>query len=100
MEGLPRGSGYVFEDAIVGGVIPRQYIPAIDKGIQEAAARGFLAGCQVVDFRVKVYDGSYHTVDSSEMAFKVARLPGLQESHGKPQARAAGTHRAADRLRA
>ena len=72
MEGLPRGSGYVFEDAIVGGVIPRQYIPAIDKGIQEAASRGFLAGCQVVDFRVKVYDGSYHTVDSSEMAFKVA----------------------------
>ncbi|MDR2572913.1 MAG: elongation factor G [Desulfovibrio sp.] len=72
MEGLPRGSGYIFEDAIVGGVIPRQYIPAIDKGIQEAAARGFLAGCQVVDFRAKVYDGSYHTVDSSEMAFKVA----------------------------
>lgn len=72
MEGTPRGSGYTFEDAIVGGVIPRQYIPAIDKGIQEAAARGFLAGCQVVDFRVKVYDGSYHTVDSSEMAFKVA----------------------------
>lgn len=72
MEGMPRGSGYNFEDAIVGGVIPRQYIPAIDKGIQEAAARGFLAGCQVVDFRVKVYDGSYHTVDSSEMAFKVA----------------------------
>lgn len=72
MEGMPRGSGYVFEDAIVGGVIPRQYIPAIDKGIQEAASRGFLAGCQVVDFRVKVYDGSYHTVDSSEMAFKVA----------------------------
>lgn len=72
LEGLPRGSGYVFEDAVVGGVIPRQYIPAIDKGVQEAAARGFLAGCQVVDFRVKVYDGSYHTVDSSEMAFKVA----------------------------
>lgn len=72
MEGLPRGGGYVFEDAIVGGVIPRQYIPAIDKGIQEAAARGFLAGCQVVDFKVRVYDGSYHTVDSSEMAFKVA----------------------------
>ena len=72
MEGLSRGSGYVFEDAIVGGVIPRQYIPAIDKGVQEAAARGFLAGCQVVDFKVKVYDGSYHNVDSSEMAFKVA----------------------------
>ncbi|MBQ7456147.1 MAG: elongation factor G [Desulfovibrio sp.] len=72
LEGMPRGSGYSFEDAIVGGAIPKQYIPAIDKGIQEAAARGFLAGCPVVDFRVKLYDGSYHTVDSSEMAFKVA----------------------------
>lgn len=72
LEGMPRGTGYVFEDAIVGGVIPRTYIPAIDKGVQEAAARGFLAGCQVVDFKVKVYDGSYHNVDSSEMAFKVA----------------------------
>ena len=72
MEGLPRGSGYVYEDGIVGGVIPRQYIPAIDKGIQESAARGSLAGYPVVDFKVRVYDGSYHTVDSSEMAFKVA----------------------------
>lgn len=72
MEGMPRGSGYVFEDAIVGGAIPRNYIPAIDKGIQETAARGFIAGCPVVDFKVKLYDGSYHPVDSSEMAFKVA----------------------------
>ncbi|MCR4667074.1 MAG: elongation factor G [Desulfovibrio sp.] len=72
LEGTARGSGYSFEDAIVGGAIPRQYIPAIDKGIQEAAQRGFLAGYPVVDFRVKLYDGSYHTVDSSEMAFKVA----------------------------
>ncbi len=72
MEGSPRGAGYTFEDGIVGGVIPRQYIPAIDKGIQESAARGYLAGCPVVDFRVRVYDGSYHTVDSSEMAFKMA----------------------------
>ncbi len=72
IEGLPRGSGYVFEDAIVGGAIPRNYIPAIDKGIQESAARGFLVGCPVVDFKVRLYDGSYHTVDSSEMAFKVA----------------------------
>ena len=72
MEGLPRGSGYVFEDAIVGGTIPRNYIPAIDKGVQESAARGFIAGCPVVDFKVRLYDGSYHTVDSSEMAFKVA----------------------------
>lgn len=72
LEGMPRGTGYVFEDGVVGGVIPRQYIPAIDKGVQESAARGFIAGCQVVDFKVRVYDGSYHTVDSSEMAFKVA----------------------------
>ena len=72
MEGLPRGSGYVFEDAIVGGAIPRNYIPAIDRGIQESAARGFFAGCPVVDFKARLYDGSYHTVDSSEMAFKIA----------------------------
>ncbi len=67
-----RGEGYLFEDKIVGGVIPRQYIPAVDKGIQEAALEGFLAGYPVVDFKVALYDGSFHTVDSSEMAFKVA----------------------------
>ena len=72
MEGSPRGAGYAFEDAIVGGAIPRQYIPAVDKGIQEAAARGYIAGYPVVDFKVKLYDGSFHPVDSSEMAFKVA----------------------------
>lgn len=69
---LGRGEGYQFDDKIVGGVIPRQYIPAVDKGIQEAAADGFLAGYPVVDFKVSLYDGSFHTVDSSEMAFKVA----------------------------
>ena len=70
----PKGSGegYEFEDAIVGGSIPRQFIPAVDKGIQEAAARGVLAGFPVIDFKVTLYDGSYHSVDSSEMAFKVA----------------------------
>lgn len=68
----PRGEGYLFEDKIVGGVIPRQYIPAVDKGIQDAAKEGFLAGYPVIDFKVALFDGSFHTVDSSEMAFKVA----------------------------
>ncbi|MBT0654045.1 elongation factor G [Geomobilimonas luticola] len=72
MSPQPRGEGYFFDDKIVGGVIPRQYIPAVDKGIQEASQEGFLAGYPVVDFKVALYDGSFHTVDSSEMAFKVA----------------------------
>ncbi|MBI5195548.1 MAG: elongation factor G [Nitrospirae bacterium] len=72
IEPLPKGSGFEFVDKIVGGVIPRQYIPAVEKGIIEAMHEGILAGFQVVDLRATVYDGSYHTVDSSEMAFKIA----------------------------
>ena len=66
------GSGYTFEDMTVGGSIPKEYIPAIDKGIQGAAKNGFLAGYEMVDFKVQVYDGSFHEVDSSEMAFQIA----------------------------
>ncbi|WP_462323356.1 elongation factor G [Desulfoplanes sp.] len=72
MESNSRGAGYEFVDAIVGGVIPKQYIPAVDKGIQEASVRGILAGYPLIDFKVTLFDGSYHAVDSSEMAFKVA----------------------------
>ncbi|MBU1711538.1 MAG: elongation factor G [Proteobacteria bacterium] len=72
MEPLPRGSGFEFVDAIVGGSIPRQYIPAVEKGIIESCQKGVLAGFTCVDFRVTLDDGSFHAVDSSEMAFKVA----------------------------
>lgn len=72
MEPLPRGEGFQFQDKIVGGVIPKQYIPAVEKGIAEACLEGALAGYPVVDFKVDLVDGSYHTVDSSEMAFKIA----------------------------
>ena len=74
------GAGYAFEDATVGGSIPKEYIPAIDKGIQEAAKNGFLAGYEMVDFKVIVYDGSYHEVDSSEMAFKIAGSMAFKEA--------------------
>ncbi len=72
MEPLEPGSGYEFVDAIKGGAIPREYIPAVNNGIVEASANGILAGFPVSDFRVTLYDGSFHDVDSSEMAFKIA----------------------------
>lgn len=72
VEPLERGKGFEFANEIFGGAIPRQYVPAIEKGMIEAASRGFLAGYPVVDWKVTVYDGSYHDVDSSEMAFKMA----------------------------
>jgi elongation factor G len=72
VEPLPRGSDFEFVDDIFGGSIPRQYVPAVEKGIQDARMRGYLAGCPVVDFKVTVYDGSYHAVDSNELSFKLA----------------------------
>ncbi|HEX4284469.1 MAG TPA: elongation factor G [Terracidiphilus sp.] len=72
MEPMARGGGFEFVNDIFGGSIPRQYVPAVEKGILESAARGYLAGYPVVDFRVTVYDGSYHDVDSNEMSFKKA----------------------------
>lgn len=72
MEPLPRGSGFEFVDGVVGGVIPRQYIPAVEKGILEACPKGVIAGFPCIDFRVTLNDGSFHAVDSSEMAFKIA----------------------------
>jgi len=74
LEPLPRGAGFEFVDAIVGGAIPRQYIPAVEKGVLEAMAQGILAGNPVVDVRCTCYDGSYHEVDSSEQAFKMAGI--------------------------
>lgn len=72
MEPLPKGKGFEFVDKIFGGSIPRNYIPSIEKGIQEARKKGVVAGHQTVDFRVTLYDGSYHDVDSSDIAFKIA----------------------------
>ncbi|HXG31772.1 MAG TPA: elongation factor G [Bryobacteraceae bacterium] len=72
MEPLPRGANFEFVNQIFGGAIPKQYIPAVEKGILEAAEQGYLAGYPVVDFRVILYDGSYHEVDSSELSFKLA----------------------------
>ena len=69
---LPPGSGYVFSNKIVGGVIPGKFIPSVDRGVHEAAERGIIAGYHVVDFEAQVYDGSHHSVDSSDIAFKVA----------------------------
>ncbi len=76
---LPRGAGFEFADKVVGGSVPRQYIPAVEKGIVEAKNQGMLAGFPVVDFRVALYDGSYHDVDSSEMAFKIAASMGFKK---------------------
>jgi elongation factor G len=79
IEPLPRGSGFEWVDKIIGGVVPQQYRPAAEKGVVEAMAEGVLAGYPVVDVRVSIVDGSYHTVDSSEMAFKIAASMGFKK---------------------
>ncbi|MFP6637185.1 MAG: elongation factor G [Nitrospinaceae bacterium] len=76
---LKRGEGFIFVDNIVGGSIPRTYIPAVEKGIHEAMALGIIAHCPMVDVKVRLYDGSYHNVDSSEMAFKIAGSLGFKK---------------------
>lgn len=83
MEPLPRGSEFEFVDDIFGGSIPRQFVPAVEKGIQESRLRGYLAGYPVVDFRVTVFDGSYHPVDSNELSFKMAGSIAFKDGMGK-----------------
>jgi elongation factor G len=78
-----QGAGYEFVNGVVGGAIPREFIPAIDKGIQEAVNTGVIAGYPVVDVKVTVFDGSYHDVDSNEMAFKIAGSMGFKEGFRK-----------------
>jgi len=80
IEPLERGQGFVFENAIVGGVIPKEFIPAVEQGIREATQSGVLAGYPVVDVKVRLFDGSYHEVDSSEMAFKIAGSIAFKEA--------------------
>jgi elongation factor G len=80
VEPLPRGSGFEFADKVVGGSVPKNFIPAVEKGVREALSEGFLAGYPVEDVRVTLYDGSYHPVDSSEMAFKIAASLGFKKA--------------------
>jgi len=80
MEPLPRGGDFVFEDKIFGGSIPRNFIPSVEKGIQDARKKGVLAGYPVVDFKVILYDGSYHDVDSSDIAFKIAASKAFKQA--------------------
>lgn len=77
---LPKGSGTEFTESVVGGAIPRNYIPAVEKGVKEGLAEGALAGYPIVDLRVNLYDGTYHAVDSSDMAFKIAGLHALKKA--------------------
>jgi elongation factor G len=80
VEPLEKGKGFEFENKIVGGAIPREYIPAVEQGVKEALSTGIIAGYPVVDIKVILVDGSYHEVDSSEMAFKIAGSMGFKEA--------------------
>jgi elongation factor G len=83
IEPLPAGKGYEFVNGIVGGAVPREFIPAVDKGIQEAVQTGVIAGYPIVDVKVTIFDGSYHDVDSNEMAFKIAGSMGFKDGFRK-----------------
>jgi elongation factor G len=80
IEPLPRGSGFEFVDKIVGGVVPKNYIPSVEKGVKEAMEGGVIAGYPVIDVKVTLYDGSHHPVDSSDMAFKIAGSLGFKNA--------------------
>lgn len=79
IEPLPRGTGFEFVDAIVGGVVPGRFIPAVEKGVQEVMTKGILSGCQIIDVKVTLHFGSYHPVDSDEMSFKIAGSMGFKK---------------------
>ena len=81
---LPRGAGYEYIDSIKGGSIPRQFIPAVDKGIQESLRRGMLAGYPVIDISAEVFDGKYHSVDSDEMSFRMAGIQAVRAAAPSP----------------
>jgi elongation factor G len=83
LEPVERGEGFVFSDEIVGGVIPRQYIPAVEKGVRESLDLGILAGYPIVDVKMRLVDGSYHDVDSSEASFKMAGSKAFKDAFEK-----------------